>query len=88
MIPEGLANLLREYREYGEKAVLPRPDRYGNYWLTNDPLGPAIFHTCKIKGKFIASLGNDMLWEGKGFRYFNTPGEAYVALLRHGVNGC
>lgn len=65
--------------------MLPRPDRYGNYWLTNDPLGPAIFHACRWKGKYIASLGHDMLWEINRFRYFDTPGEAYVAILKHGV---
>lgn len=68
--------------------MLPKPDAKGHYWLTSNALGPAIFRAQgdpRQAGKYIASLGHDMLWAGNEFRYFDTPGEAMQALRKAGV---
>lgn len=68
---------------------LPRPDQYGNYWLSfgQRPNGPALLKAGGYKASnrsegWFASHGDDrgVLFSGTQIRYFLTPESALEAL--------
>lgn len=70
---------------------LPRPDSFGNYWLApfgtgqRDVSGPAVLHSSRIRGFWIASRGTALggvLWDGVAIKLFSSPQEAFVELKK------
>lgn len=63
---------------------LPKPDKFGNFWLGSKPQGPAIFLSGLLMrpGRYFASLGGDrgLLTAGPEIRYFASAEEALSAL--------
>jgi hypothetical protein len=65
------------------RAELPKPNEFGDIWLDEGPMGPAIFASNKVRpGKFFASKGphGGVLFDGPRIRYFDSAQEAWLFL--------
>jgi hypothetical protein len=81
--------------------ILPKPDEYENYWLTQRPMGACILFSAKASrearrhgaadtDRWFASLGGDagVLFHDGAIRYFVSPASALAALIEEEAVRC